>query len=52
MPSRSNYASPSNFAFASVTTPDDMGELQSQDGSPHFGEYMPTGFGGQAFSQR
>jgi hypothetical protein len=29
-----------------------MGELQSQDGSPHFGEYMPTGFGGQAFSQR
>lgn len=52
MPSRSNYASPSSFAFASVTTPDDMGELQSQDGSPHFGDYMPQGFGGQAFSQR
>jgi len=53
MPSRpSNYVSPSNFAFASVTTPDDMGELQSQDGSPHFGDYMPPGFGGQAFSQR
>jgi len=52
MPSRSNYASPSNLASASVTTPDDMGELQSQDGRPHFGEYMPKGSGGQAFSQR
>jgi len=49
---QSNYASASNFAFASVTTPDDMGEMQSQDGSPHFGDYMPPGFGGQAFSQR
>ena len=52
MPSRSNYASPSNFAFASVTTPDDMGEMQSQDGSPHFGDFMQSGFGGQPFPQR
>lgn len=58
MPSHSNFNSPSNFAFASVTTPDDMGGMQNQDmggmqsqeNSPHFGDYM-TGYGGQPFSQ-
>lgn len=51
MPSHSNFNSPSNFAFASVTTPDDMGGMQSQEHSPHFGDYMQTGYGGQSFSQ-
>lgn len=48
MPSRSNFASPSNFAFASVTTPNDVGGMQSQEG---FGDYMPSGYGGPSFSQ-
>lgn len=51
MPSHSNFNSPSNFAFASVTTPDDMGGMHSHDNSPHFGDYMQTGYGGQSFSQ-
>ena len=51
MPSQSNFNSPSNFAFASVTTPDDMGGMQSHEHSPHFGDYMQTGYGGQSFSQ-
>lgn len=51
MPSHSNFNSPSNFAFASVTTPDDLGGMHSQSNSPHFGDYMQTGFGGQPFSQ-
>ena len=49
--SQSKFNSPSNFAFASVTTPDDLGGMQSQDHSPHFGDYMQTGYGGQSFSQ-
>lgn len=52
MPSRANsFCNPSGFAFASVSTPDNMGGMQSQDGSPHFGDYMPSGFGNQGFSQ-
>jgi hypothetical protein len=51
MSSRSNFHSPSNFAFASVTTPDEFGEMQSQEHSPHFGDFMQTGYGGQSFSQ-
>ena len=52
MPSRANsFANPSNFAFASVTTPDDIGGMQSQEGSPSFGDFMPSGYGGQGFSQ-
>jgi hypothetical protein len=51
MPSHSNFNSPSNFAFASVTTPDDMGGMQSQENSPYLGDYMQTGYGGQPFSQ-
>lgn len=52
MPSRANsFANPSNFAFASVTTPDDIGGMQSQEGSPQFGDFMPSGYGGQGFSQ-
>jgi hypothetical protein len=51
MPSHSNFNSPSNFAFASVTTPDDMGGMQSQENSPYLGDYMQTGYGGQSFSQ-
>jgi hypothetical protein len=50
-PSPSNFNSPSNFAFASVTMPDDMGGMQSQEHSPHFGDYMQTGFVGQSFLQ-
>lgn len=49
--SRTDSFGPSSFAFASVTTPDDMGGLQSQEDSPHFGDYMHPGFGGQGFSQ-
>jgi hypothetical protein len=51
MPSRSNFNSPSQFAFASVTTPDEFSGMHSQDRSPHFGDYMQTGYGGQSFSQ-
>jgi len=51
MPSHSNFNSPSNFAFASVTTPDDMGGMQSQEHSPYLGDYMQTGYGGQSFPQ-
>ncbi|KAM0722581.1 hypothetical protein Q7P37_002022 [Cladosporium fusiforme] len=50
-PQPNSFANSSNFAFASVTTPNDMGGMQSQEGSPHFGDYMPSSFGGQGFSQ-
>jgi hypothetical protein len=40
MPSPSNFNSSSNFAFASVTTPNNIGGMQRQGLSPHFGDYM------------
>jgi hypothetical protein len=51
MPPRTNFNTPSSFAFASVTTPDDLSGMQSQDNSPHFGDFMQSGYGGQSFSQ-
>lgn len=50
-PQQNSFGNPSNFAFASVTTPNDIGGMQSQEGSPHFGFDMPPGYGGQGFSQ-
>lgn len=37
--SRTNSLGFSNFTFASLTTPEDMGSFQSQDISPHLGDY-------------
>jgi hypothetical protein len=36
----------SEFAFASLTTPENRSGLQSQKCSPHFSDQMNHGFGG------
>lgn len=46
MSSQTNsFTTPSNPAFASIMTPDDVGSMQRQEGLPQFGDFMPLGYG-------
>lgn len=43
-----SYAAPSNYAFASVATPEDMGAMPAgSEGGSQFGQFMPHSNFGQ-----